>query len=68
MIVDFKLGRKTRTSGRGPCRQLALYRAALQPLYCGEKIRASLVYLTADAHGDQRRGARRRSQPLVEAT
>ena len=45
MIVDFKLGQKPERSAAAHVAQLALYRAALQPLYRGGTIRASLVYL-----------------------
>ena len=45
MIVDFKLGEKPERPAAAHVAQLALYRAALQPLYSGAKIRAALVYL-----------------------
>jgi ATP-dependent helicase/nuclease subunit A len=45
LIVDFKLGLKPEHSAAAHVAQLALYRAALQPLYRGGTIRASLVYL-----------------------
>jgi ATP-dependent helicase/nuclease subunit A len=45
LIVDFKLGEKPERPAAAHVVQLALYRAALQPLYRGAKIRAALVYL-----------------------
>ena len=45
MIVDFKLGEKPDRPAAAHVAQLALYRAALQPLYPGLPIRAALVYL-----------------------
>jgi ATP-dependent helicase/nuclease subunit A len=45
LIVDFKLGEKPERPAAAHVAQLALYRAALQPLYCSAKIRAALVYL-----------------------
>jgi ATP-dependent helicase/nuclease subunit A len=45
LIVDFKLGEKPDRPAAAHVAQLALYRAALQPLYPGAKIRAALVYL-----------------------
>ena len=45
MIVDFKLGEKPERPAEAHVAQLALYRAALQPLYRGATIRAALVYL-----------------------
>ena len=45
MIVDFKLGEKRDRPAEAHVAQLALYRAALQPLYPGATIRAALVYL-----------------------
>jgi ATP-dependent helicase/nuclease subunit A len=45
MIVDFKLGAKPDHPAAAHVAQLALYRAALQPLYPGLPIRAGLVYL-----------------------
>jgi ATP-dependent helicase/nuclease subunit A len=45
LIVDFKLGEKPDRPAAAHVAQLALYRAALQPLYRGTKIRAALVYL-----------------------
>ena len=45
MIVDFKLGEKPERPAAAHVAQLALYRAALQPLYRSAKIRAALVYL-----------------------
>jgi ATP-dependent helicase/nuclease subunit A len=45
LIVDFKLGEKPERPAAAHVAQLALYRAALQPLYRGAKIRAALVYL-----------------------
>ena len=45
LIVDFKLGEKPERPTAAHVAQLALYRAALQPLYGGAKIRAALVYL-----------------------
>ena len=45
LIVDFKLGKKPERPAAPHVAQLALYRAALQPLYVGAKIRAALVYL-----------------------
>jgi ATP-dependent helicase/nuclease subunit A len=44
-IVDFKLGAKPDRPAAAHVVQLALYRAALQPLYPGLMIRAGLVYL-----------------------
>ena len=44
-IVDFKLGHKPDRPAAAHLAQLALYRAALQPLYPGLPIRAALVYL-----------------------
>ena len=44
-IVDFKLGAKPDSPARAHVVQLALYRAALQPLYPGVAITAALVYL-----------------------
>ncbi|HXE24935.1 MAG TPA: 3'-5' exonuclease, partial [Roseiarcus sp.] len=44
-IVDFKLGQKPDRPAAAHVAQLALYRAALQPLYRGSPIRAALVYL-----------------------
>lgn len=45
LIVDFKLGAKPERPAAAHVAQLALYRAALQPIYDGTKIRAALVYL-----------------------
>ncbi len=45
LIVDFKLGEKPDRPAAAHIAQLALYRAALQPLYCGAAIRAALLYL-----------------------
>jgi ATP-dependent helicase/nuclease subunit A len=45
LIVDFKLGEKPERPAAAHVAQLALYRAALQPLYRSERIRAALVYL-----------------------
>ena len=45
LIVDFKLGEKPARPAAAHVAQLALYRAALQPLYGGATIRAGLVYL-----------------------
>jgi ATP-dependent helicase/nuclease subunit A len=45
LIVDFKLGEKPDRPAAAHVTQLALYRAALQPLYRGAPIRAALVYL-----------------------
>ena len=45
LIVDFKLGGKPERPNAAHVAQLALYRAALQPLYRGASIRAALVYL-----------------------
>jgi ATP-dependent helicase/nuclease subunit A len=45
LIVDFKLGAKPDRPAVAHVAQLALYRAALQPLYPGQMIRAGLVYL-----------------------
>ncbi len=45
LIVDFKLGEKPDRPAAGHVAQLALYRAALQPLYRGAAIHAALVYL-----------------------
>ena len=45
LIVDFKLGEKPERPAAAHVAQLALYRAALQPLYRGPTIRAALVYL-----------------------
>ena len=44
-IADFKLGEKPERLAAAHVAQLALYRAALQPLYRSAKIRAALVYL-----------------------
>jgi ATP-dependent helicase/nuclease subunit A len=44
-IVDFKLGSKPDVPAPTHVAQLALYRAALRPLYPGREIRAGLVYL-----------------------
>jgi ATP-dependent helicase/nuclease subunit A len=44
-IVDFKLGAKPDHPAAAHIAQLAVYRAALQPLYPGLPIRAALVYL-----------------------
>ena len=44
-IVDFKLGAEPVAPAAAHVAQLALYRAALQPLYPGLPIRAALVYL-----------------------
>jgi ATP-dependent helicase/nuclease subunit A len=44
-IVDFKLGEKPSRPASSHVAQLALYRAALQPLYREAPIRAALVYL-----------------------
>jgi ATP-dependent helicase/nuclease subunit A len=45
LIVDFKLGGKPDQWATAHVTQLAIYRAALQPLYRGAAIRAALVYL-----------------------
>jgi ATP-dependent helicase/nuclease subunit A len=45
LIVDFKLGEKPDRPAAAHVAQLALYRAALQPLYADATIRAALVYL-----------------------
>ena len=45
LIVDFKLGEKPERPASAHVAQLALYRAALQPLYSSAKIEAALVYL-----------------------
>ncbi len=45
LIVDFKLSEKPERPAASHVAQLALYRAALQPLYRSAKIRAALVYL-----------------------
>jgi ATP-dependent helicase/nuclease subunit A len=45
LIVDFKLGEKPERPATAHVAQLALYRAALQPLYGSAKIRGALVYL-----------------------
>jgi hypothetical protein len=45
LIVDFKLGGKPLRAELAHVVQLALYRAALQPLYKGLPIRAAIVYL-----------------------
>ena len=45
LIVDFKLGGKPFRAEEAHVVQLALYRAALQPLVQGLPIRAALVYL-----------------------
>jgi ATP-dependent helicase/nuclease subunit A len=45
LIVDFKLGEKPERAAAAHVAQLALYRAALQPLYRGATIQAALVYL-----------------------
>jgi len=55
-IVDFKLGAKPDRPAAAHVAQLALYRAALRPLYPGLAIRAALVYLdgpTAAPIGDE---------------
>jgi ATP-dependent helicase/nuclease subunit A len=44
-IVDFKLGAKPDRPAAAHVAQLAVYRAALEPLYPGLPIRAALVYL-----------------------
>ena len=44
-IVDFKLGETPDRPAEAHVAQLALYRAALQPLYRGATVRAALVYL-----------------------
>jgi ATP-dependent helicase/nuclease subunit A len=44
-IADFKLGEKPSRPASSHVAQLALYRAALRPLYRGAPIRAALVYL-----------------------
>jgi ATP-dependent helicase/nuclease subunit A len=44
-IVDFKLGAKPDRPAAAHVIQLALYRAAVQPLYPGLMVRAALVYL-----------------------
>jgi ATP-dependent helicase/nuclease subunit A len=49
LIVDFKLGEKPNRPASSHVAQLALYRAALQPLFCGATIRAALVYLDGPA-------------------
>jgi ATP-dependent helicase/nuclease subunit A len=48
-IVDFKLGAKPDRPAPAHVAQLALHRAALQPLYPGLPIRAALVYLDGPA-------------------
>ena len=45
LIVDFKLGAKPDRPAPAHIIQLALYRAALQPLYPGLPVSAALVYL-----------------------
>jgi ATP-dependent helicase/nuclease subunit A len=45
IIADFKLGRAPARPLVGHVTQLALYRAALQPLYPSKPVHASLVYL-----------------------
>ncbi len=45
LLVDFKLGEQPARPAAAHVAQLALYRAALQPLYGGATIRAGLVYL-----------------------
>jgi ATP-dependent helicase/nuclease subunit A len=45
LIVDFKLGAKPDRPAAAHVAQLAIYRAALQPLYPGLAIRAALVHL-----------------------
>ena len=45
LIVDFKLGEKPDRAHAAHVAQLALYRAALRPLYPEATIRAALVYL-----------------------
>jgi ATP-dependent helicase/nuclease subunit A len=45
LIVDFKLCEKPERPAAAHVAQLALYRAALQPLYRSQRIRAALVYL-----------------------
>jgi ATP-dependent helicase/nuclease subunit A len=49
LIVDFKLGEKPERPASSHLAQLALYRAALEPLYWGSPIRAALVYLDGPA-------------------
>ncbi len=44
-IADFKLGAAPAQAAAGHVAQLALYRAALQPLYPSQPVRAALVYL-----------------------
>ncbi len=45
LIVDFKLGPAPARPSRAHVAQLAVYRAALQPLYPSLPVRAALVYL-----------------------
>jgi ATP-dependent helicase/nuclease subunit A len=45
LIVDFKLGQEPDRPAAAHVAQLALYRAALQPIYPGLTVRAALVYL-----------------------
>ena len=45
LIVDFKLGQKPDRPAAAHVAQLALYRAALQPIYPRAPVRAALVYL-----------------------
>ncbi|MGH6798241.1 MAG: PD-(D/E)XK nuclease family protein, partial [Roseiarcus sp.] len=49
LIVDFKLGEKPERPAAAHVAQLALYRAALQPLYHGTPISTALVYLDGPA-------------------
>ena len=63
LIVDFKLGEKPERPAAAHVAQLALYRAALQPLYrSAEDPSGARLSRRADAHRDPRRRARRRSQ------
>jgi ATP-dependent helicase/nuclease subunit A len=48
-IVDFKLGKAPATPASAHVAQLALYRAALQPLYPAWPVSAALVYLDGPA-------------------
>ena len=45
LIVDFKLGAAPSQPSDAHIAQLALYRAALRPLYPSTPLRAALIYL-----------------------
>jgi ATP-dependent helicase/nuclease subunit A len=49
LIVDFKAGERPKRPAEAHVAQLALYRAALLPLYPGLPVRAALVYLDGPA-------------------